>query len=166
MPLAVMGGLAIGGAIAGGVASHNAAQAMKGAANQANRDQQGYDARNEAALSPYKTMGRNAASQLAYLTGEADPMADTSGINASLTGAGTSQDALHTALKMGDPRVSTSAEMTKQWDAQGIPYQIVNGIAVRSDMGQGGGNPAYSSTAGGAGSLLHQFTGADLPNDP
>src|SRR5206468_4325481 len=91
--MAILGGLAAAGAISGGVASAKAAGAMKDAANNATNQQLAFNAKNNAALTPYTNLGKNSADKLAFLMGEKSPSTDTSSVDSQLSGM-TPQQAL------------------------------------------------------------------------
>jgi hypothetical protein len=164
MPAFALGGLAVGSAIAGGIASHNAAGAIQGAAKNANNSQLAFNAKNNAALAPFTNFGTNSADKLAFLLGEKSPSADTSSIESSLSGM-TPAQALQSAQTMGSPMVSASKEQTQSWIDQGVPFKVVNGIAVRTDGGSGNTMDA-TQAGGGFGSLLKPFDNSMFQADP
>jgi len=159
-------------------------------------------------IAPYLNMGYAGLANLGYLTGlvqapGARPMPASPG--APGTGATSPPEAAQASAPAdpfakyqdlslsnlgqyaGDPNVSPNAQTTQAWQAQGIPFKNINGVAVRTDTlsspsGTAPANPASSGinipqnpaslvnpSLGAPGSLLTPFTAPDSvteQNDP
>ena len=183
-PIVIAAGIAAGGAIAGGaITAHGASQqasAAEKAAAQAAATQRQQQQQNRTDQMPWLVAGGAAENQLARLLGlntqaQQNKMltADTANVASTLSGM-SAAGALNYAQTVGDPNVSASREQTQSWIAQGIPFQVVNGVAVKTaPTGQQQTDPTMTAQDAGAGgqgsdfgSLMRPFGAADFQTDP
>lgn len=168
MPLVALGALAIGGSITGGILANKGAnaqaQAVQNASAQSVAEQQREYDQSRQDLAPWRNSGAAANGQLAYLLG---------------VGPQSSPSSQQGTLNYGGGMVIPPSNMTANYGRNGMsryaasadsgyqsPDTAATTLYAADPSGQTGSPSGVNTSLGGYGSLMQDFTGADLQNEP